>query len=223
MGCHHFDTTFDALKLTAPLRVRQTTPGSQGPLWGQKRIVELIFPGTEYNLGETVQVTWHDGGIDPDPKRIVLTKGVDKIPASGTFWIGERGSIFKDYRGGKPIVVPEENFPEEKYPTGLAKRDHYHDWVDAILEGKKACDDFSHGGPLTETVLVGAMADRFAGQWLEWDRVSQQFTNHPKQRSWCDENIEKAGRLPVWAERFLLQWLSARTASSKALAHQDDA
>jgi predicted dehydrogenase len=34
MGCHHFDPTFDALKLTAPLRVRQTTPGSSGPLWG---------------------------------------------------------------------------------------------------------------------------------------------------------------------------------------------
>ena len=35
MGCHHFDPTFDALKLTAPLRVRQTTEGSEGPLWGK--------------------------------------------------------------------------------------------------------------------------------------------------------------------------------------------
>jgi len=50
--------------------------------------------------------------------------------------------------------------------------------VDAILEGRKSCADFSHGGPLTETVLVGAMADRFAGQWLQWDRNAQLFTNN---------------------------------------------
>ncbi len=49
------------------------------------------------------------------------------------------------------------------------------DMVDAILEGHKACDDFSHGGPMTEAVLVGAMADRVAGQWLEWDAAKLEF------------------------------------------------
>jgi hypothetical protein len=43
--------------------------------------------------------------------------------------------------------------------------------------GRKACDDFTHGGPLTEAVLVGAMADRVAGQWLEWNSALEQFTN----------------------------------------------
>ncbi len=66
MGCHHFDTSFDALKLTAPLRVRQTTAGSIGPLWGEKRIVEMIFPGSDVTAADTVQLTWHDGGIEPD-------------------------------------------------------------------------------------------------------------------------------------------------------------
>ena len=32
-------------------------------------------------------------------------------------------------------------------------------------------------GPLTESVLVGALADRCAGQWLQWDHNSQTFTN----------------------------------------------
>ncbi len=178
MGCHHFDTTFDALKLTAPIRVRQTTPGSSGPLWGQQRIVELIFPGSEYTVGKTVQVTWHDGGIEPDLSKIQLPKGDDGLPSSGTYWIGERGSIFKKYGNNKPIVLPQENFPAEKYLSDIRPQDHYHDWVDAIVEGRKACDDFNHGGPMTETVLVGAMADRFPGQWLEWDRESQRFTNH---------------------------------------------
>ncbi len=180
MGCHHFDTSFDALKLTAPLRVRQTTPGSRGPTWGEKRVVEMIFPGSDVTAGKTVQLTWHDGGIEPDSTKIKLPKGVDTLPKSATCWIGEHGAIYKHYGSGKPVVLPEENFPAEKYPKNLKPQNHYHDWVDAILEGRKACDEFTHGGPLTETVLVGAMADRFAGEWLEWDRAALKFTNNAK-------------------------------------------
>ena len=177
MGCHHFDITFDALKLPAPLRVKQLGAGSSGPLWGESRQVELIFPGSDITAEETVKVTWHDGAVRPDLTRIQLPKGVNEVPESGSFWIGEKGSIFKNYRGGRPFVLPEESFPAANYPRGYKGQDHYHDWVDAVLDGRKACDDFSHGGPLTETVLVGAMADRFAGEWLEWDAAKQVFTN----------------------------------------------
>jgi predicted dehydrogenase len=170
MGCHHFDITFDALKLTAPLKVRQVEgEGSSGPLWGTRRKVEMIFPGTEVTADDSVLVTWHDGDIRPDTSRIRLPKGIETVPESGSFWIGENGSIFKNYRGGRPFVLPEESFPAEKYPRGLKPQDHYLDWVDAILNDRRSCADFSHGGPLTETVLVGAIADRFPGQWLEWD------------------------------------------------------
>ncbi len=183
MGCHHFDISFDALKLTAPLRVRQLTPGSSGPTWGRQRKVELVFPGSDITANDTVTLTWHDGDIRPDASRIQLPGGVDVLPESGTYWIGETGAIFKNYRGGMPIVLPEANFPKSKYPTGLAPQDHYHDWVDAAIAGRKACDDFSHGGPLTEAVLVGAMADRVAGDWLHWDRQTQTFIDNDQATS----------------------------------------
>lgn len=178
MGCHHFDPTFDALQLTAPLRVRQTTPGSRGPLWGRRRQVELIFPGTAITASDTVKVTWHDGDVRPDASRIPLPAGMDELCESGSCWIGESGQIFKNYRGGSPVVIPEAGFPADRFPSGIESRDHYHDWVDAILAGEKSCADFSHGGPLTEAVLVGAIADRFAGEWLEWDQEQLRFSNH---------------------------------------------
>ncbi len=174
MGCHHFDTSFDALKLTAPLRVRQTTPGSNGPLWGERRIVELIFPGNDMTADKTVKLTWYDGDQRPDANLIKLPSGVKELPAQGTFWIGETGTMFKKYGASKPVVLPEEKFAASKYPE-FKPQDHYHDWVNAVLEGHPACDDFSHGGPMTEAVLVGAMADRFAGQWLEWDAAKLEF------------------------------------------------
>ena len=179
MGCHHFDTTFDALKLTAPLRVRQTGAGSTGPLWGEKRKVEMIFAGNELTAGPMLPVTWYDGGVEPDRSKIRLPKGVAEFPESASYWIGEKGAIYKNYRGGRPFVLPEEDFPAEKYPREFKGQDHYHDWVNAIFEGRKACADFAHGGPMTETVLVGAMADRFAGEWLEWDRERLRFPKHP--------------------------------------------
>ena len=180
MGCHHFDTSFDALKLTAPIKVRQSTPGSSGPLWGRQRKVQLIFPGTEFTANSTIKLTWHDGDIRPDAKRIRLPKEMSELSVSGTYWIGERGAIFKDYRGGKPIVLREGKLPDEEYPSDIAPQDHYHDWVDGIINGEKSCGDFSHGGPLTEAVLVGAMADRVGTDWLQWDRETLSFKNSDK-------------------------------------------
>ena len=177
MGCHHFDTTFDALKLTAPSRARLTHGGSSGPLWGSSRIVELEFPGSEYTADDTVRITWNDGGVDPDMSKVKMPGALSKFPASGTFWVGTQGSIFKPY-GQRPFVLPEETFPAEKYPKGLKGQDHYHDWVNAILAGQKSCADFSHGGPLTETVLLGTITDRFPGQWLNFDHETCRISNH---------------------------------------------
>lgn len=176
MGCHHFDATFDGLKLGAPKRVRQLTDGSSGALWADKRRVEFEFAGNELIAGDTLKLTWLDGGIEPDMSVVKMPSALTNFPASGGFWIGEHGAIFKPY-GVRPFVLPEADFPAEKYPRGIKPQDHYHDWVDAILAGKKSCGDFSHGGPLTETVVVGTIADRFPNQWLEWDRAGLKFTN----------------------------------------------
>lgn len=195
MGCHHFDPTFDALRLTAPLRVRQTIGGSSGPLWGEQRKVEFEFPATDMTAGDTVRVTWHDGGIEPDRDKIPLPKALKEFPRSGCCWIGERGVMFKPYTV-RPFVMPEEEHPPESYPRNFKPQDHYHDWVDAILEGRKACDDFRHGGPLTETVLVGTLADRFPGEWLEWDTTSQIITNHKEASALVRREYREGWKVP---------------------------
>jgi predicted dehydrogenase len=196
MAVHHLDITFDALKLKAPLRVRQTTPSSTGPLWGEKRVVEMIFPGNELTVDDTVRVTWFDGGIEPDRSKITLPASVKEFPKSANYWFGESGSIFKYYGSGRPFVLPEAKYPLEKYPRDIPPRNHYHDWVDAIFAGRKACADFSHGGPLSEAVLVAATADRFAGEWLEWDRAGLKFKNHPGATALVRRKYREGWRVP---------------------------
>ena len=179
MGVHFFDATYDALKLTAPARVRQVQTVEPKPgLWSRGRVVEFKFPGNEMIAGETMKLTWYDGDIAVPQNLIPMPKVLTKFPRSGHLWIGERGQIFKSY-GLRPYVLPEENFPAEKYPRDFLPQDHYFDWVDAILEGRKSCADFSHGGPLTETVLVGTLAEKFPNEWVAWDRAAMKVTNLP--------------------------------------------
>jgi hypothetical protein len=90
------------------------------------------------------------------------------LPPSGGLWIGEHCSIFKPY-GARPFVMPEADFPAQKYPQGIAKQDHYHDWVDAILASRPSCAPFSHGANLSEIVLLGTLADQPPSEWLSWD------------------------------------------------------
>jgi len=189
MGCHHFDSTFDGLQLSSPVSVKQTTPGSSGPLWADKRRVEMHFAGTAHTAGDTLKLTWLDGGIDPDPAVIQMPAAFKKLPPSGGFWIGERGTVFKPY-GARPYLLPEKDFPASQYPSGFAKQDHYHNWVDAILAGRPSCADFAHGAALTETVLIGTLADRFPQQTLEWDNAAMKVKNLPA----ADALIQRAYR-----------------------------
>jgi predicted dehydrogenase len=189
MGCHHFDASVDALKLTPPKLVKQTTGGSSGPLWAEKRVVEYHFGGTAFTASDTLKLTWMDGAAVPNQASIPMPKSQRTFPASGGLWMGEKGTIFKQY-GQRPFVLPEEDFPNSRYPSGFGKQDHYHDWVDAILQGKPSCDPFSHGSNLTQCVLVGTLADRFPNQTLEWDDAAMKVTNLPA----ADAMIKRAYR-----------------------------
>lgn len=182
MGCHHLDSTVDGLTLPPPTRVCQTKTGEGGEgLWAQSRRVEFEFSGqtaNEFVEGDTLKLSWQDGDLIPDQSRIPLPKGFTKFPVSGGLWIGTKGSIFKPYTV-RPYVLPENSFPAEKYPRDFTRQDHYHDWVDAIFENRKACADFAHAARLTETVLVGTLAENAPGHWLEWDRASASILHRP--------------------------------------------
>jgi len=54
---------------------------------------------------------------------------------------------------------------------------HYHQWVNACLGADTATCNFSYTGPLTETILLGDVANRCPGQTLEWDSLNLRVTN----------------------------------------------
>jgi len=77
-----------------------------------------------------------------------------------------------------PRLLPLEKFRGRPKPDIAPEIDHYHTWVDHILDGKKTDCGFDYAGPLTETVLLGNVANRFHGKKLAWDAEAMKVTNH---------------------------------------------
>ena len=69
---------------------------------------------------------------------------------------------------GMPVLLPCDLLANTQLPMQQAG-DHYREYVDACLgDGTTSCG-FDYSGPLTELVLLGMLAVRFANRRLDWD------------------------------------------------------
>jgi predicted dehydrogenase len=175
MACHIFDPVFTSLKLTAPKSVTAQRAEMNSDTWPAWEIVSYVFPGTRYTAGDTVNVTWYDGGKQPAAEITQLPKSV-KVPASASLFIGTEGRMLLPHVD-MPQLFPTDRFADREMPLqeGVS---HYTSWVATARQGKQVSDNFAYAGPLTEAVLLGTIAIRFPGQQLQWDTAQLKFTNN---------------------------------------------
>jgi predicted dehydrogenase len=176
MGVHIFDTPYAALELTAPKWAKTTCRKPTGVGHPERNIVQYEFPGTAHTTDSMIW-TWYDGGYAPPQGEEVGLPGV-KLPGQGSLFIGEGGQMLL------PHVEEARLFPEEKFkdykPPQVSNNNHYHQWVDACLGQGETSASFSYGGPLTEALLLGVVANRFPDQKLMWNADKLQVTNLPE-------------------------------------------
>ena len=175
MGCHIYDPVFAALALTAPLSVRSEGPAPNrartGPI---NAIIHYVFPGTRFTEGKTVNVTWYDGDERP-PKDVQALLGSRRRPDQGSIFIGTKGVMLLPHIA-MPVLLPAEQFKDFRLPEAGA-RQHYIQFVDAVLGKRKATTAFDYSGPLTESVLLGPVASFFPKTTLEWNAAKLRFRN----------------------------------------------
>jgi hypothetical protein len=180
-GCHILDPVFMGLGLTAPLSIEADAPPLNNEVWAPRAKVAYQFPGTERTVGPVLPVTWYDGP-EHRPARAGLGLPAEyELPGSGSVLVGESGTMVIPH-WDKPRLFPEEKFREYERPR-LDDLNHYTSWVDACLGDGQTTSHFGYAGPLTEAVLLGAVAIRFPGQRLEWDSPAGRFTNHAEANS----------------------------------------
>jgi predicted dehydrogenase len=173
-GCHILDPVFTALGLTAPKSVIAQHDGTNQEVWPGPETVTYVFPGTERTTGETITVTWRDGGLKPPLELAQLPEGVE-LPKAGSLFIGEGGTLVLPHVD-MPKLYPADKFKDFAMPTET-DLNHWHVWVDAVLAGTKTSDGFHYAAPLTEAVQLGNVAARLPGRELHWDVEGLRVTN----------------------------------------------
>ena len=194
-GCHILDPVYTALKITGPgNRFSANHTGMNDEVWPAQTSYSFEVPGTEYTAGETLKITWNDGGRLPNTRGSHLPS-TEALPRSGSLVIGETGTLVI------PHVQQPRLYPAEKYADGYEMADglnHYHGWIDGCLSGEQPSDGFDYGGLLTETILLGNIAVRYPNEVLEWDSGAMKITNKEEANQWLTREYREGWEPDKW-------------------------
>ena len=208
-GCHVLDPIFTALNLRAPLTVGADNSGINQHVWPTTETIRYVFPGSDLIAGKTLNVTWTDGGLKPDRKLAKMPGDLD-LPKTGSLIIGEKGNMVLPHLAG-PRLYPQENFTGFAYPKDIKGMNHWHRWVDAIVEGGKTTDNFDYAAALSETVQLGNLATRAIKPpapkrgsnvvknppILEWDAENCRITNDLEANKLVTKTYRKGWEVPA--------------------------
>jgi hypothetical protein len=193
-GCHILDPVFGAVLLTAPTSIVAENSGTTNEVWPGPETITYMFPGTKYTADSQIKVVWRDGGLKPPRELAQLPDGVE-LPSGGSLFIGEGGTMVLPHVGMPSLY--QANKPKAIALPQINGTNHWHDWVDAVLAGKKTTDGFEVAGPLTETVQLGNIAARLPGKQLQWDVASMKLSGDPAASALLTKSYRKGFEVPA--------------------------
>ncbi|MEN8200967.1 MAG: Gfo/Idh/MocA family oxidoreductase [Bacteroidota bacterium] len=173
MGVHIFDTPYTALELDVPRTIKTSCRPPTGFGHPEKNIVEYEFPGTAYTA-DHLKWVWYDGPGAPDMHDDLRLPDNESLPEQGAIFVGEKGNLLLPHWQQNPKLIVDGNYEKVDMPP-IDKADHYHQFVDACL-GKDQCSaPFSYAARLTESILLGVVANRFPDETLHWNIKKAKF------------------------------------------------
>jgi predicted dehydrogenase len=204
MACHIMDLGYwsmqpDSGQRLSPQAVIAKQEGATDLSPPINSVIEWQFGPSQYASKDGFKFHWYDGYIDAHfdrdtwqlvkngneynhPNEDVLD-GMD-FSQFGSVIIGEEGKLFF-HRGKNSWVLKTSSkidgfeWPEPTLPRA-AGEDNYQEWKDAIA-GKvdQGESNFSLAGPMTETILLGVLAQRQPDTLLEWDAEALEIKGRP--------------------------------------------
>lgn len=197
MACHIMDMGYWAMGLPTPVSVTAHQEGatSLSPPINSK--ITWDFAANDYSSADGFQYFWYDGYIDAkfDRDGWKLVKNGDEYnhPSDevldgesfskyGSVVIGEKGKLF--FNRSKGWKVKPGNLKDDAgTPSRTIHRaggNNYSEWLDAINgEIDQSQSYFGQSGPLTETVLLGVIAQRVPDTKHEWDAEKLEIKGRP--------------------------------------------
>jgi predicted dehydrogenase len=199
MACHAFHVVFRGLSLGQPTRVsasatrvvRHRLVNHEGDLRIRNAVIPLEetfphssvvtwdFPARKGEDGTELppaRLHWYDGGVKPAIPQGM--PGGKTLPSSGMMFVGDDGVLLSGFTGGDHQLLPESRAKAFTPPAKhLPRADgHYAEWIRAAKGGAAASCEFGFGSLITETALLGVVAQR-TEKSLEWDAARMRFSN----------------------------------------------
>jgi predicted dehydrogenase len=185
IGCHTFDAPFWALELGSPTRVeafREPPPGEG--FVPMNSVVTYQFPAR--GASPPVTLRWYEKGFEaPKPRR--WDPAHPLAEEGGMYMEGSKETLYHaGMRPESPMLTPASRFMELKGELrGIEKLPPVGDgpieeWLRAIKgDGPAPGSSFDYAAPLTELVLLGALAQR-TGRPIEWNAEAMRVEGQPE-------------------------------------------
>ena len=183
IGCHTFDAPFWTLELGLPTRVEgecgEVTHPGYTP-WGAKTTYHFPARGGK----PPVELTWYENGFEvPKPEG---WEGEFQPGEGGMVMYGAKNTLFHyGMRPTSPRLLPDSRMEEMKpalreIPRMPSTRGGpIKQWMRVIKGEENECGtNFDYAAPLSEMVLLGAIAQR-VGKTIEYDAETMTITNIP--------------------------------------------
>jgi hypothetical protein len=137
---------------------------------------------------------WYDGGMKP-AKPDELDADDAPLAPEGLMFVGDKGIIIGDFRGEKPVlytggkkIMPESEIVESE------REERNVSWIDAFKNNTQSPGSFLYAGPVSETILLGAVALR-AGSKVKYDSEAMKITNNEDANRFLTREYRKGWEL----------------------------
>jgi predicted dehydrogenase len=177
-GCHLLDALYFAYDLPSPEAVLTHTIKPPTVAHAAHCQSTITYPGGGKFGREKFVVHYSDSAQEPSFAALGLPPM--KVGANHTLVVCEEGTLLLQ-ADGKTTIFRKGKVVEDEPMPDVAPRNHWKDWVDNCLGGKKPLwTPFQIGVRITEPALLSVKATRYPGEELRWDGASHRFTNHDK-------------------------------------------
>jgi hypothetical protein len=140
------------------------------------------------------ELFWYDGGMRPPNPDEYSAKG-QALGREGMMFIGDKGKIIAGFRGERPVVIGEDGKIVSPDSTTERLREDPNDvWISSFKNNTQSPGSFLYTGPVTETILLGAVALR-AGKKVEYDSANMKITNIPDANKYLVREYRKGWEL----------------------------
>ncbi|MGB7323511.1 MAG: hypothetical protein WBD31_01475, partial [Rubripirellula sp.] len=199
MACHIMDLGYWAMDPSAPRSVTAKQTGASDLSAPINSTVTWDYGPNQYSATDGFRFHWCDGYVDAefDRENWQLKKNGNKynhpdqdvldgqdFEKFGSVIIGSEGKLFFRRSSGwvlKPnaLAACAESVPETL--PRAPQQNNYLEWLSAI-QGKidQPESNFSYAGPMTETILIGALAQRFPESPLVWNAEAMEIKGRPE-------------------------------------------